>query len=134
MISIVSIFFYHIGVYIMFFNMNELILALGMALDFAGRVSYINELEPSSHVNIAYKNLFNHSLKCGYISMELCNGLALDSKDTKDIYIEAILHDIGIASNHNYYVEGSNSSFIPDHRISGSKTIDTFPNSSKQRE
>ena len=51
----------------MFFNMNELILALGMALDFAGRVLYINELEHSSHVNIAYKNLFNHSLKCGYI-------------------------------------------------------------------
>ena len=114
----------------MFFNINELILALGMSLDLAGRVSYINELESSSHVNIEYKNLFNHSLKCGYISMELCNELNLNSKDKRDVYIAAILHDIGIAANNNYYVEESNSNFIPDHCISGSKTIATFPNSS----
>ena len=106
-------------------KVNNLVSSLGILLDLTQKASQLNILEDFSMVNYDFRKFSHHSIKSTYIAMEICNELNFDYECKKKVYIACMLHDIGINSSNNYYLDSKK--FIHDHCEKGSKILERFP-------
>jgi putative nucleotidyltransferase with HDIG domain len=82
-------------------------------------------VEEVSNIDYSIHNFSHHSRRVAYISMRLSNALKLDISMKKNIYISALLHDIGAVTelHYSHTVDG----FIKNHCVIGADIVQSFP-------
>lgn len=112
-------------------SMDKTIRAMSIALDLAQASSKYDDcghdavIEDITNVNYSDHTFMHHSLRTTYIALEISNQLNLNEKSKKQIYISALLHDIGattcLSKSH------SANSFIKNHCETGTNITKSFP-------
>lgn len=108
-------------------SLDKTIRAIAIGLDLAQISSLENRnvIEKVSNINFSTHDFSHHSRRTAYISMRLANFLNLDVCIKRNVYISALLHDIGGITEfeHSHMVEG----FIKDHCLIGYEILKPFP-------
>lgn len=106
---------------------GSVIRALSIALDLT-EISSINNndiIEDVTNINYSEHKLKNHSQRTAYIAMEVGKKLNLSKESKRELYVAALLHDIG-ASNF-FTMSHSSEEFIKKHCIIGAEITKNFP-------
>lgn len=107
-------------------NLNNLVKSLSLALDLAEMSTSSKEtiIEDISKVNYTKHTFMNHSKKVTYISLEIAKSLELNERNLNDLYISALLHDIGAVEILNF--SHSCNDFILSHCDNGYDILKSF--------
>ena len=108
-------------------SLDRTIRAMAIGLDLAEISSMENNniVEEVSNINFSKHNFSHHSRRTAYISMRLANFLKLNVSIKRNIYISALLHDIGAVTEfeHSHMAD----SFIKAHCLTGYEILQSFP-------
>lgn len=107
-------------------NLDNLVKALSLALDFAEMSAPTKDaiIEDISRVNYTEHTFMNHSKKVTYLSLEIAKSLSLDERILENLYISALLHDIGAVEILNF--SHSCNDFIVSHCDNGYDILKSF--------
>lgn len=113
-------------------SMDKIIMAMSTALDLAQMSSRNSDndkqdtiIEKITNVNYSNHKYMHHSRRTAYIAIRIANYLNLNEENKKEIYISALLHDIGAA---NCFKESHHSTtFIKQHCKIGANIIKPLP-------
>lgn len=108
-------------------SLNKIVNALSIALDLAETTSLenLNVIEDISEINYSKHKYSHHSKRTAYIALEIANRLKINDDSYHNLYIAAMLHDIGAQSMltavHN------SEEYIKAHCIQGASMIQKIP-------
>ncbi len=113
-------------------SMDKTIRAMSIALDLAQMSSKYDNftgndpvIENITNVNYSDHRFIHHSHRTTYIALEIANYLKLSDKFKKQLYVSALLHDIGAA---NFLSKSHSASlFIKEHCEIGASITKSFP-------
>lgn len=108
-------------------SMNRIIRAMSIALDLSqiSTSSIIPVIENITQINYTAHQFIHHSQRTTYIALEIAKSLNLCEESQNQLYVSALLHDIGVAS---YTVESHLSDyFIKRHCQLGANITRSFP-------
>ena len=113
-------------------SMDKPIRAMSIALDLAQMSSKYDNfngndpvIENITNVNYSDHQFIHHSQRTTYIALEIANHLKLSDKFKKQLYVSALLHDIGAA---NFLSKSHSASlFIKEHCEIGASITKSFP-------
>ncbi|OAA92951.1 HD-GYP domain-containing protein [Clostridium coskatii] len=113
-------------------SMDKTIRAMSIALDLAQMSSKYDSfngndpvIENITNINYSDHRFIHHSQRTTYIALEIANYLKLSDNFKKQLYVSALLHDIGAAT----FLSQSHSAnlFIKEHCELGNKITKSFP-------
>ena len=99
----------------MLINVNELLISLSKALDFAEKG--------------VIRNTTNHGMRVAYIAARIAQKLSIPEENLFDLISYSLLHDNGVmkALQRHNFKEHINTEADPSHCEEGEKNIETFP-------